>query len=47
MQKPCGSKFRGANRYTKTEIVEIVKSLGLKGQQNRQQQQIPGMNMLL
>jgi hypothetical protein len=28
--KPCGSKFRGANRYTKTEIVEIAKSLGIK-----------------
>ena len=28
--KPCGSKFRGANRYTKTELVAIAKTLGIK-----------------
>jgi hypothetical protein len=30
MQKPCGSKFRGANRYTRDELVAIAKTLGIQ-----------------
>jgi hypothetical protein len=30
MQRPCGTKFRGANRYTRGELVAIAKTLGIQ-----------------
>jgi hypothetical protein len=30
MQRPCGTKFRGPNRYTRGELVAIAKTLGIQ-----------------